>query len=143
MRDLRSTPAGPASNARNEFAAMKSDPEIIGSLAGKDAERECRSGPPNTPRGDCLAGVMQEQKAGRKRIRAVALAATLVVLFVVGPPVGWLVDNLIEDEHIYKSSQPDVRLDLLSDHCAARLGTAGGLVAAEAVISQSHPAPWK
>lgn len=46
------------------------------------------------------AGVMQDQRAGRKKIRAWAIAATLVVFFIVAPPIWWLVETLMEEQHL-------------------------------------------
>ena len=45
-------------------------------------------------------GVIQEQKAGRKRVRAIAIASIFLFLLVFGPLIWWAVDNLISGEHI-------------------------------------------
>lgn len=45
-------------------------------------------------------GVIKDIKADHKRNRGVAVAATLLVFFIVGPPVWWLADTLIEEERL-------------------------------------------
>lgn len=87
-------PAGAAANVGNP------DRDLLAALAGKQASRECAVAEKARRVVRTSFGVMESQKAGRRRSRALALSALLLCLLAVGPFVYHVTEDLIGGEHM-------------------------------------------
>ena len=90
----------PAAKAGSGSSADGPSPELLAALAGKQAGRD-RAAAEKTRRVVLASlGVMQDQKAGRRRTRSLVLALLVMALLAFGPLAWRVADDLIGGEHI-------------------------------------------
>lgn len=74
--------------------------DVLAALAGKAAERQREVAQTTRRVVQTSLGVLKEQQAGRKRSRAMAIAAVLAVVLLISPAIWWLVDTLVDVDRL-------------------------------------------
>ena len=89
-----------ANAASGPSSGAGANSEILAALAGKQAGRD-RAVAEKTRRVVLASlGVIQDQKAGRRRTRSLVLASLVLALLAFGPLAWRVADDLIGGEHI-------------------------------------------
>ena len=100
--------------------------DLLAAIAGKQASRDCAVA--QTTRRVVLTslGVLDEQQAGRRRSRSLAVAALLVALLAVGPFVWHVAEDLIGGERLADvATQASLWLTILCPAVLAAVLVAG------------------
>lgn len=94
---MKTVPAA-INTSGNMQARPESRGDLIEALAGRQADRE--GAVAHRTRRVVMAslGVLQEQEAGRRRARCLALAFILVSVFLLGPAAWHVTDGLIDGD---------------------------------------------
>ena len=97
-----SAPANPAVGAAANLGAGAEDAHrgLLAALAGKQAARDRAVAQKTCRVVRTSLGVMREQSASRRRSRALAVSALLLVLLALGPFVWHVTDGLLGGEHM-------------------------------------------
>ena len=89
-----------AHSAAQAAGAQDAKGDLLAALAGKQAVRD-RAVAYSTRRVVMTSlGVIEEQRANRRRVRALALSVLLVAMFALGPFLWRVTDDLIGGEHL-------------------------------------------
>ena len=87
-----------ATNTTGNMQNGSGNRDLIEALAGRQADREGVVAHRTRRVVMASLGVMQEQRAGRRRTRSVALACILISLLLLGPAAWRVADDLIGGE---------------------------------------------
>lgn len=96
--ELAGNPGAPSAPGTSSGAGSKAD--LLDAIAGRQAGRD-RAVAEKTRRIVLAShGVIQDQKAGRRRTRSLVLASLVLALLAFGPLAWRVADDLIGGEHI-------------------------------------------